>query len=258
MITSSFAPSSPALISPKMLVHPVPDFPDTLIVTFQEKTFQTLLAAHPATWLTTVHIEEDPGRAGCGNIHLLAHQGHRFGAYLSPAGAPLAVADMEQAIALGARRFIVFGTCGTLQPGLDPQAVIVPTAAYRDEGTSYHYAPASDYIELTTAGRLAGILTGLGVPQVGGRVWTTDAFFRETRAGADARREEGCLAVDMEASALAALAQFRGVEVYHFLYGADALEEEWEPRTLGTLPAEPRLRFAEIALGVAAALADRG
>ena len=28
---------------------------------------------------------------------------------------------------------------------------MVPTDAYRDEGTSYHYAPASDYIEIKNA-----------------------------------------------------------------------------------------------------------
>jgi hypothetical protein len=50
-----------------------------------------------------------------------------------------------------------------------------------------------------------------------------------------------------------AVAQFRGVDAYQFLYAADSLDaEEWDARTLGSLPQDDREQFLKIALEVAA------
>ena len=57
----------------------------------------------------------------------------------------MAAAFLEQAIARGCRHFAVCGGAGALVPELVLGHVIVPTAAVRDEGTSYHYlAPARE------------------------------------------------------------------------------------------------------------------
>ena len=43
----------------------------------------------------------------------------------------------------------------------------------------------------------------------------------------------GCLGVDMEYSALLAVAKYRGVKLGQFFYGADNLDSQvWEPRDL--------------------------
>lgn len=52
---------------------------------------------------------------------------------------------------------------------------MVPTEAYRDEGTSYHYAPASDYIKIQNADVVAKFMETVGLPYVKGKTWTTDA-----------------------------------------------------------------------------------
>ncbi|MDR2975416.1 MAG: nucleoside phosphorylase [Propionibacteriaceae bacterium] len=256
MITSSFTIDSPPLITPDMTTRPVDDFPETLVVTFQPKTFRTFIQSWRPEPFASIHIEEDTGDQATAYVHTVTQQGVRLGVYCSPAGAPITVATMEQAIALGAKRFVVFGSCGVLDDRLNPEDIIVPTEAYRDEGTSYHYAAASDYIGVSTADRLATELSDMGIPHTLGRVWTTDAFFRETEANLVARRSEGCVAVEMEVAAVAALAQFRGVEAYHFLFSADRLGEHWDPRILGTLPAEPRARLVQIALDLAVRLSS--
>ncbi len=70
-----------------------------------------------------------------------------------------------------------------------------------------------------------------GVPHEQGRAWTTDGLFRETRAKVAARREEGCLVVEMEAAALLAVGRFWGAEVGQLLYcGDDLSAEEWDHR----------------------------
>jgi uridine phosphorylase len=69
-------------------------------------------------------------------------------------------------------------------------------------------------------------------PYTLGRVWSTDAVFSETSPRAQRRREEGCTVVDMEASALFAVGQFRGVPVGCMLVGSDAIiGDVWDPRT---------------------------
>ncbi|MDR0284431.1 MAG: nucleoside phosphorylase [Propionibacteriaceae bacterium] len=253
-IWQSFDPDTPEIITPAQIVAGRGALPEALVITFQARTYAAFLRQYDTTPLTDLHLEETvDSPIYSGMTRQFTYAGRTLAGCLSPVGAPGAVAVMEQAIALGVRRFVAFGTCGALVPGLADGQLIVPSAAYRDEGTSYHYAPAGDYITLPTAEKTAAILGELGVPHTVGRVWTTDAFFRETQANLAKRVAEGCVAVDMEVSALAAVAQFRGVSLHSFLYAADSLSDKgWDPRTLGTLPAEPRARYWQLAAELAA------
>ena len=140
---------------------------------------------------------------------------------------------MEEVVALGARRFLFFGSCGVLDSDILTGHIAIPTAARRDEGTSYHYLPPASYIDIPSASHLASILDELGVPHHATRTWTTDAMYRETIANVEKRRAEGCRVVEMECASTAAVARHRGVEFYQFLHGSDSLAEaEWDPRDL--------------------------
>jgi nucleoside phosphorylase len=78
---------------------------------------------------------------------------------------------------------------------------------------------------------LVAILTGRGIPHLVGKTWTTDAPYRETRARIKRRRDEGCVAVEMEAAAMMAVAQFRNVPFAQILYAGDDLSgAEWDNR----------------------------
>jgi uridine phosphorylase len=126
-------------------------------------------------------------------------------------------------------------------------------AAYRDEGTSYHYLPVSDYVEIATADKLAEILSQLNIPYVKGRTWTTDAFYRETRKNMTARKKDGCIAVEMECASIMAVSQFRKKEVYQYLYAEDNLDgEAWDARTMGKAPKSAIEKYLRIALEIAA------
>ena len=145
-------------------------------------------------------------------------------------GAPLAGAFFEEAIAHGCERFVAVGTAGALVPAVTVGHVVVPTAAVRDEGTSYHYQPAARTSSPDPAA-LDAVLAALehhAIPYRSGATWTTDAFYRETRAKVDRRVDEGCLTVEMEAAALFAIAAFRGVPLAILLTTSDSLSgEEW-------------------------------
>ena len=151
----------------------------------------------------------------------------------APVGAPAAVGVLEHLIALGASNIIGCGGAGVIVPRFDLGHVIVPTGAVRDEGTSYHYVPAhaevaphDDALEA-----IEETLRTEGVPYELGRTWTTDAYFRETRAKVDRRRSQGCVTVEMEASAMFAVATFRGAKYGQLLYAGDDLSaDEWDHR----------------------------
>ncbi len=146
--------------------------------------------------------------------------------YLSAIGSAIASGSCYEAHwQTGATKFIMFGSCGSLDGARTKGKYIVPTAAYRGEGASYYYAPAADYIKVKNAGRVAAILDELGAPHVQGRVWTTDSMLRETAGLVQKRRAEGCLAVEMELAGVQALCDFYGLELYDFLEAGDVLDE---------------------------------
>jgi len=102
---------------------------------------------------------------------------------------------------------------------------VIPTHSYREEGLSYHYAPPADYIEVKNAKIVKAIFDELKLPNVLGKVWTTDAIYRETKAKFDARKKEGCIAVEMELAGVQAVCDFYGWELYNFLVTGDVLDQ---------------------------------
>ncbi len=163
----------------------------------------------------------------------IEHDGHRLAVLQPGVGAPLAVAFLEEVIAFGVRRVIACGAAGALVPELTLGHAIIVDSAVRDEGTSYHYLPPARVIEADkhATATLVQTLTRDGVAHLVGKAWTTDAIYRETRNKARQRVEEGCVAVDMEASALFAVARYRGISLGQLLLAGDSLAgETWDHR----------------------------
>ncbi len=148
-------------------------------------------------------------------------------------GAPFAAAMLEELIALGCKKFVACGSAGVLKSELKGGAIVIPCSAVRDEGTSYHYAPPSRTIEMDKGiiKTLETVLLKHGIRYEIGKTWTTDAFYRETKGKIEKRKSEGCITVDMECSALIAVAKFRNVPFGQYLaVGDDVSGDEWDPR----------------------------
>ncbi len=166
-------------------------------------------------------------------ICVVEHQGDQVALVSPGVGAPAAVSSLEVLIALGATKIIGCGGAGIIRAGFDVGHVIVPTSAIRDEGTSYHYAPAGAAVAPHPRALQAidEVLTEAGIPHDRGMTWTTDAFFRETALKVARRRAQGCITVEMEASAMFAASAFRGVVYGQLLYaGDDVSAGEWDHR----------------------------
>ncbi|MCL2869364.1 nucleoside phosphorylase [Candidatus Saccharibacteria bacterium] len=130
-------------------------------------------------------------------------------------GAAMSVQDFEILIASGVKKFVAFGTCGSLKLDLAQNIIIIPAAAIREEGVSYHYLPPGD--EVTAPSLPIELFKKYGLETATGKVWTTDAVFRETADKVKMMQQKGCIAVDMELSAMLAVAQFRKVKFAQFL-----------------------------------------
>lgn len=158
-------------------------------------------------------------------IYKMNYKGKDIAFYLTGIGSALASAFCYEAHwQTGASKFIMFGSCGSLDREKTEGRFIVPTESYRGEGCSYYYAEPADYIEIKNSQKLSAVFEKLNIPYVAGRVWTTDSMLRETVGLVEKRRAEGCIAVEMEISGVQALCDFYGLELFSFLESGDVLE----------------------------------
>lgn len=142
-------------------------------------------------------------------------------------GAPAASMVLEEIIATGAREIVEVGLAGGIQPYLTPGDILVVTDAKRDEGTSYHYL-APD-VKLGCCPELReGIecyFNNQHLKYHRGAVWTTDGVYRETKSKFHRYREEGVLGVNMETSALLAVARYRNIKLASIQVISDILSD---------------------------------
>jgi uridine phosphorylase len=146
-------------------------------------------------------------------------------------GAPMAALCLEKLIALGARRIFVYGWCGSLHPSLTIGDLFVPTGGLSEEGTSAHYPVTGNDDDDSLRLRLLDALTRMGHLPAQGRIWTTDAVYRETREKVERYGAQDIRAVDMEYTALRAVAAFRRVNLAAIMLVSDELfHRHWAPR----------------------------
>jgi uridine phosphorylase len=140
-------------------------------------------------------------------------------------GASFAVLVAEELFASGCKLLISLTFAGQIVPSGPPPYFVIIDRALRDEGTSYHYLPASEADpQLVQA---ASIATTKAAPRViVGATWTTDAPFRETAEAIEAARARDILGVEMEAAALYAFARSAGVRLLCLAHVANTMGKD--------------------------------
>ncbi len=147
-------------------------------------------------------------------------KGRRIGIIGCAVGAPYAVLLAEQMFASGCKLLVSITSSGQLAAIAEPPYFVLVERALRDEGTSYHYLPPSDYADadpqLIDAAERA--LAGAPVTVRRGATWTTDAPFRETDAVIAHGKSLGLAAIEMESAALYAFAAANAAPVLCFAH----------------------------------------
>lgn len=140
-------------------------------------------------------------------------------------GASFAVLLAEQLFASGCRLLLSMTSSGQLVQAMEPPYFILIEKAVRDEGTSYHYLPPSQFsfINGDLKNDLQEAFVNLGQRILTGSTWTTDAPYRETEEVIKYYKSIGIHAVEMEASALYAFAEAKGKRVICFAHVTNQL-----------------------------------
>ena len=225
MITDSFDNQSEAIINPHINEN-APKI-DACILTFSHMIEQFVLQNYDCKQIASFKFA-----TGETPIYRINYKGKIFAFYKTYVGAPACVGSIEDTLsAIKTDKYVVFGGAGCLDKEIAHGRVMIPTEAYRDEGTSYHYAPASNYITIKNAEIVAEFMKENGIPYVKGKTWTTDAFYRETLNNFCKRKADGCISVEMECAALQAMCDFRGLSLYTFFTSGDLLDApKWDER----------------------------
>lgn len=209
---------------------PMEGFPEVVIFIFSYKIL--------AKWKSKEDVKEIAvigSASGVDPIYQMSINGVKIAFKLAHVGAPLCVGTAEELIALGAKKFVYFGSCGVLDASIKENTLIIPSKAIRDEGTSYHYQEPSVFNEMNkeSVKVMKNVFEKHCIDYIETTTWTTDAFYRETVNIMNKRKKQGARVVDMEVASLIAMTQFRGIKYAHFLYGADNLDAEvWEKRNI--------------------------
>lgn len=251
MLLTEFDKERQAIIDPEMIVSRNPLIPNTAVSCFSQKLIDEILGFFPYKEVGKVKSAN-----GSQIIYSIEYKGSNIGLYMSKVGAPACVVNYEEVLAMGMERLVLFGTCGCLDKNISDCSVVIPTFAVRDEGTSYHYMVQSDEVKVNENEDIKvfkSILTEHGYGFTEGKVWTTDAAYRETKEKMERRKNAGCIVVDMECSAMAAVSKFRNKEFFQFFYAADNLDNvSWDKRSLGCEKnLDAKMKIAVLALEMA-------
>lgn len=213
-----FDPSSPAKFDPPDFQ--IADFPSKAVLTYEDHYLDLLRQVAQLT-----EVVDSAGRQR-EDFWICEYLGQSLLIMTASEGAPTSAIMIEQAIASGVKSLVVFGSCGALDKDIKTHDIILPTAAIREEGVSYHYLPAGDG-EVKQRAELLEIAQKVfdkhNLKYSLGKVWTTDAVYRETEGKIEQMVKRGAVMVDMECSANLAVAEFRGVKLLQFLLAYDNL-----------------------------------
>lgn len=231
MILQDFDECINSTFDPFEVENLIPNFPKVGITCFSKKLMDRYIESFNGE-----KIAEISNANGKIPVFKIKYKNKEIVLFMSRVGAPACTVSYEEVLAMGLEKLIMFGTCGVLDSRIDDLAIIIPTSAIRDEGTSYHYMKSSDEIEVNQKYKkeFEEILNQNNISSIEGKVWTIDAPYRETRNKVLKRKEQGCICVDMECSAMSAVAKFRNKELFQFFYAADNLDStKWDKRCLG-------------------------
>ena len=223
MILEDFDNAQEAILNPNMFHKKIEGIPSTCIAFFSLDIMDTIKENFKLEKVSQIF-----GETTKSPIFKTSYNGFEFAIIHAPVGAPACAEFFEELIAMGIKNLLLVGSCGCLIPEMKDYSIIIPTSALRDEGTSYHYLPASDEISLDDkiVETIETVIKNNKIKYYKGKTWTCDALFRETQEKTQKRINQGAIVVEMECSAMVAVSKFRKVNFGQILYGADNLSKE--------------------------------
>jgi purine-nucleoside phosphorylase len=144
-------------------------------------------------------------------------------------GSPNLAIKIEQAIASGGESFIIVGSAGSLNEDLPVGSFVVPTGALRGEGTSKLYDSSSEIIypdnQLGEKIISTCLKKNTGITKIfSGITYTSDNLYHPTMIDLQEAKQKMAICVEMESSALFAIAQYYKKRAAALFYISESLE----------------------------------
>lgn len=170
-------------------------------------------------------------------LYRWTYQGREFGVVGGTVGAPFAVLVAEELFAVQCRWLVSLASAGLIASRGTPPMMVLIDRALRDEGTSYHYLNPERYVECdeSVVVTVHQAIANNSFEVVRGASWTTDAPFRESETLVASRRDEGIIAVEMEAAALLAMGRHLNKPVACLAYITNVMGKRAEDFDKGSI-----------------------
>ncbi len=221
-----FDTNEEALINPYLLKeHYAPLASDKLIISFFKEAINMLIEEGKIKEYITISGENDLVVYKYVDDDVLIIHGY--------IGGPACGGFLDELIGLGVQKVMFCGGGGVLDKNIKVGDLLVVEGAIRDDGFSYHYVEPSRIIYTDNGVRktICDYLKDNNLPYLEGIVWTTDAFYRETKDRIQLRKEEGAKIVEMEQAGCIAVTNFRNVKYGAIIYGGDDVSQDvWDNR----------------------------
>ena len=143
MILEEFDECINSTFDPFEVENVIPNFPKIGITCFSKKLMDRYVEIFNGE-----QISEISSANGKVPVYKIKYKNVDIAIFMSRVGAPACTVSYEEVMAMGLDKLIIFGTCGVLDSKIDDLAIIIPTSAIRDEGTSYHYMKSSSEIKV--------------------------------------------------------------------------------------------------------------
>ena len=196
--------------------------PDGVLLTHQASLFKTLIPRFGAVRQRGLFCE----------LYVIGGRGSTLGvAGNFGVGGPATAVVVEELAAIGVQQLVSVDLGASLYAEVPSGTIVLVSDSVCEDGTSKHYVPGASVVEVAEdlSGRLAAALAGRDVPFTTGRVWSTDAPYRETASEVLKYRARDAVIVDMETAPFLAAGSALGVETATLLVAADTLFDDWQP-----------------------------
>lgn len=204
--------------------------PKVAVLVFSRYLFKDVIKkfnSYEVGYIECANMERD--------VYIVKYNNQEFTFFMAGVSGPWISSDIEELSQQGVEKFIIFGNCGVLDKNIKDCSIIIPTKAFRDEGTSYHYVEESDTIELNPKykSQFISILNKYNFDYTVGYTWTIDAFYREALDKITYFKDNGAVCVEMEGASIAAVCNRLNLDYFTFYYAGDNLDSvEWEERSI--------------------------
>ena len=142
-------------------------------------------------------------------------------------GGPYCSIILEELSVFGVKHAVGYGYCGSLDSSIAPGSIMLAESSFCSDGTSREYTDDSEvYANAEMLESLRSIIQNHGIKPETGKVWTTDALYREFPSKIEYWRSEGARFVNLETASFYTVARSKGIKAVYLSVVSDNVDRD--------------------------------